>query len=411
MRQTLRLGRIAGIPVGVHWSVLVIMVLLAQGLALTILPATAGGLPAVTYWAVGVLVPIVFLLALLAHELSHALVARRYGIQVRRITLWLLGGVAELEGEPPHARADLLIALAGPAMSLVAAAVFGGATLLFAGVQAPPLLIAALGWLAVVNAVLAVFNLLPGAPLDGGRALRAAVWWIRGDRGAAQRVASRAGVILGLLLIFAGVAQVLIARNLGGIWLALVGWFLTMAARAENIGTRLREVLGDLRVGDIMSTPPVYGSSSQTVDDFVNSVARRNPHPAYPVLTPEGQLTGVVTLAGLAEVAEPERSAVRLDAVQVPRSEVTVLDPAAPLAENAAALLADGQRLAAVVSDGHLVGVVTAGDVNRTIEMASLQGPAGRRPPWETGRPPQAGPPWESGPPRAAGPPSGDGGR
>jgi len=401
MRQTLRLGRIAGIPVGVHWSVLVIMALLTQGLALTILPATAGGLPAVTYWVVGVLVSVVFLLALLAHELSHALVARRYGIQVRRITLWLLGGVAELEGEPPHARADLLIALAGPATSLAAAAVFGGGTLLASAADAAPLLISGLGWLAVVNAVLAVFNLLPGAPLDGGRALRAAVWWIRGDRGAAQRVASRAGVVLGLLLIFAGVAEVLITRNLGGIWLALVGWFLTTAARAENVGTRLREVLGDLRIRDIMSSPAVSGSTSQTVDDFIASVARQHPHPAYPVVSPEGQFTGVVTLAGLAEVAEPERSSVRLDAVQVPRSEVTVLDPAASVAENAAALLADGHRLAAVVSDGHLVGVVTAGDVNRTIEMASLQRPPGR------GQAP--GPPSEPGPWPGAGPPSGSG--
>lgn len=390
MRQTMRLGRIAGVPVGVHWSVLVIMVILAQGLALSVLPAGAPGQSAVTYWAAAVVVAMVFLLALVAHELSHALVARRYGIRVRRITLWLLGGVAELEGEAPHARGDLLIALAGPATSLLAAVIFGAAAFGAGAVVGSTtglasLAVNALAWLALVNLVLAVFNLLPGAPLDGGRVLRAAVWWIRGDRALAQRVASRAGVVLGLLLIFAGLAQVLLARNFAGLWLALLGWFLTTAARAENVGTQLRDVLGGLRVGDVMTSPPVCGSAGQTVEDFITSVARHSPHPAYPVLRPDGQFAGVVTLAGLAEVPEPQRSAVHLDAVQVPRSEVTVLDAAAPLADNATTLLADGYRLAAVVSDGRLVGVLTAGDINRSIEMSSLRTRPDRRSPPESG--------------------------
>lgn len=384
MRQTVRLGRISGIPVGVHWSVLVIMVLLAQGLAVAILPRSAGGLSGLAYWSVALVVAVVFLLALAAHELSHALVARRYGIQVRRITLWLLGGVAELEGEPPHPRSDLLIALAGPGMSLALGGVFGAGAFAASAAGAPALAVAALSWLAAVNVILALFNLLPGAPLDGGRVLRAIVWWIRGDRGVAQRAASRAGVGLGLLLIFAGVAQILIAGDFGGLWLMLLGWFLTSAARAERAGTELRDTLGDVRVGDVMTSPAVYGSAGQTVDNFISSVARFRPHPAYPVVDPDGRLTGIVTLADLAQVETSARPSVRLDALRVPLSQVTVLDPAEPVAEHAPELLADGGRIAPVVDDGRLVGVLTPGDVTRSIDLASLRVPPDRTPPPQT---------------------------
>src|SRR5512139_1938422 len=182
MRQTVRLGRFAGIPVGVHWSVFVIMLLLVQGLAVAILPAGAAGQAAVVYWGVAVVVAVLFLAALLAHELAHALVARHYGVRVRAITLWLLGGVAELDGEAPHARGDLLIALAGPLVSLASAGLFAAAAAFASAWGAGSLAVTALAWLAVVNAILGLFNLLPGAPLDGGRVLAATLWWVRGDR-------------------------------------------------------------------------------------------------------------------------------------------------------------------------------------------------------------------------------------
>ena len=376
MRQTLRLGRIAGIPIGTHWSVLVIMILLAQGLARSILPASAPNRSALAYWLIAIAMAVVFLAGLLFHELAHALVARHYGIRVRRITLWLLGGVTELEGDAPHARGDFFVALAGPVASVVFAAIFGLGTLLANAAGAPSLATTALGWLALVNVVLAVFNLLPGSPLDGGRVLRAAVWWVRGDRRAAQRVANRAGMVLGLLLIAGGVAEVVFVRNLGGLWLALIGWFLMLAARAEDSDGGLQDALRGLRVEDAMTSPAVYGSTSQTVDSFIDSVARRHPHPAYPVLDAEGRLAGIVTLSNLAQVDAPHRPNVRLDAVQVPLWKVTVLDPGASLVEPAQKLLGDGHnghRIAPVVSNQTLVGVLTVGDVNRSLEMASLQ--------------------------------------
>ena len=176
MRQSIRLGRIAGIPVGMHWSVLVIVALITDVLAASVLPAVIPHLSAGLDWTVAVTGAVLFVAALAAHEIAHAIVARHCGVQVRSITLWMLGGIAELEADPPTARADLLIAIAGPATSIAAGIVFGGSAVLARAVHGPTVIIAALAWLSLMNVALAVFNMLPGAPLDGGRILRGLLW-------------------------------------------------------------------------------------------------------------------------------------------------------------------------------------------------------------------------------------------
>src|SRR3954447_25194128 len=294
MRQTLRLGRIAGIPLGAHWSVLVIMALLVQGLATGILPATAPGWSRAAYWATGIAAALLFLLSLMAHEMAHALVARHYRIRVSRVTLWLLGGVAELEDEAPHARADLFVAAAGPLTSIFAGLVFGAAAFGAGTLAAPVVLVAGLGWLAAINVVLAVFNLLPGAPLDGGRILRAIVWRIRGDRYRAGVIAARVGTGLGVLLAFGGLLEVFVLRQLGGFWLAIVGWFLASAATMEASQARLRATLVGRSVRDIMNAYPICGHPEQTAAEFQRLVASRAIHRVYPLRDWYGRPAGLV---------------------------------------------------------------------------------------------------------------------
>ncbi|MGV9536097.1 M50 family metallopeptidase [Streptosporangium sandarakinum] len=173
-----------------------------------------------------------FFASLLAHELAHALVARRAGVSVKSITLWLLGGVTEFDGEVGSPRAELRISLAGPVTSALVA---GAALAVAAAARGVPVVWSALVWLATVNGVLAVFNMLPGAPLDGGRVLHAVLWWRCGDRERADRVAARAGQSLGMALIAAGVVQTLVWSPMGGLWTALVGWFLSGSARSEGL--------------------------------------------------------------------------------------------------------------------------------------------------------------------------------
>ncbi|MEU8006694.1 site-2 protease family protein [Catellatospora sp. NPDC049111] len=372
MRPTLRLGTIAGIPVGVHWSVLLIMLLLGQGLATAVLPAGAPGGSTGAYWIVALAVTVLFLGSLLAHELSHAIVARHYGVSVRRITLWLLGGMAELESEPPHARADLLVALAGPLASLGAAALFGAAAggLYLTGLA--PLAWVALAWLALVNAVLAVFNLLPGAPLDGGRVLRAALWWWRGDRAFAARTAARAGMVVSVLMIAGGTLQVLWLADIGGLWLVLLGWFLLFAGQAEQADARLRSALSGVLVRDAMTPPPpVAGYVTQRLADFITVAAAHRPADAYPVLDPDGRPAGLVTLFSLARLSPAQRAGKTLRDVRFPLDRLTVLSPDDPL-EEAARRVAATRLPCLVISQGLLVGFLTPADLSRTIDLHTL---------------------------------------
>ena len=240
MRQSVGLGRVAGIPVGMHWTVAVILVIIAEILGASVLPAALPHQPTVVYWAAAAAAALVFAGSLLAHELAHSLVAQRNGVRVRSITLWMLGGVAELAGEPPNAVADLRIALAGPAASLAQAAVFGGVALAISYSGGSAVAVAAAVWLAVMNGALAVFNMLPGAPQHrsmvagccvrcSGGSTRTACgrqWPRRGPAGTSDSP-----------IIAVGLAELLVWGSLGGLWLMLIGWFLTSAARAEETAT------------------------------------------------------------------------------------------------------------------------------------------------------------------------------
>jgi len=367
MKQTLRLGRLAGIPVGVHWSVLIIMVLLAQGLAMTVLPGSAPGLGAGTYWVVAVAAAVLFLASLLAHELAHALVARHYRMRVERVTLWLLGGVAELGGQPPTARVDLRVAAVGPLTSLAASAAFFGAALAGGGVL-PQVWVAALVWLALINVVLAVFNLLPAAPLDGGRVLRALLWRLWNDQARAQMAAARSGRFLGGTLIALGIAEILLTGTLGGIWLALVGWFLTTAATAEAQAVLLTTRLAGVAVRAAMNTRSVVAEANQSVQTFLNTIAGRSRQRTFPVIDEAGQPVGAVTLAMLARVPAPRRPVTAIGDLTTAAATVGADRPLADVASVAGA----SPVPLLVVDRGVLVGVLDAADVARAVDLATL---------------------------------------
>lgn len=368
MTQTLRLGRVAGIPVGVHWSVLVIMALLMQGLATAVLPASAPGQPRWTYWVVAAGAAVLFLLSLLAHELAHALVSLHFGIRVQRVTLWLLGGVAELADEAPHARADLLVAGAGPVASILAGALAGVGAFAATVTGAPTILTAALVWLTLINGVLALFNLLPGAPLDGGRVLRAILWQVRGDRDRASMTAARTGRGIGLILIALGLTQVVFSGQLRGLWLAFVGWFLVAAATAEEAAARYRALLGDVPVRQIMNPYPLSGNPDQSVGDFTRTVVSRAHHRAFPLRDWQGHPAGVVRLADVTRVPVEARETTPLSEVATQPEQVAVVPASRPAAEIAPTLSRGG--LVLVVQDDLLVGVVSQADMVRAAELA-----------------------------------------
>jgi Zn-dependent protease len=364
MTASVRFGRVAGIPVGANWSALLIALLIAWSLGGQVLPAQVPGLAPAAYWLAGAAGAGLFLGSLLAHEIGHALVARRAGLRVRGITLWLLGGVAQLEDEPASPRDELRVALVGPAVSLALAAAFGLAAAALAVAGAPAVAVAVIAWLAFVNVVLGLFNLLPAAPLDGGRVLRGLLWLRHGSRVRASLTATRAGVWLGGALVAYGLLGAFTGWGIGTLWTALIGWFLVTAARQEREFAILRHDLDGLRAGQVMTPAPAVAPAWFTVDAFLRNYVEPWQASTLPLRTFDGQPAGVVTAAALYAVPRDRRHIVRAGDVAIPVSALVTVGPDHPVAD-LAGRLAGGRTVAIVVADGRLLGLITQAELAR----------------------------------------------
>ncbi|MFD9890901.1 M50 family metallopeptidase [Amycolatopsis sp. NPDC059027] len=373
-RTALPLGRWAGITVGAHWSVLLVLALLTELLAADVLPRSAPHQPVAAYWIAAVVTAIGFLATLLAHELAHALVARRQGCRVRRITLWMLGGATELDGEPATPRAEMLVAAAGPMTSLLLGGTGLGAAFVLRAWPIP-LPLAALYWFGLTNLVLGVFNLLPGAPLDGGRILHALLWQRYGDRVRATEIATRAGQGFGLLVAAMGLAEMLFG-GISGLWLVFVGWFLLAAAQAELTGHTVRERLGGLAVRAVMDPAPVTAPEWLTIEGFLDQLTPSTRQRAFPVVSFNGKPTGVISLGELTRLTPQDRLNIRVADVCRTAPKVSVVDAGTQVADLLSkTVLRQGRDLVLVVEDDRLSGVVDADDLARAAELALLGRP------------------------------------
>jgi Zn-dependent protease len=364
MTASLRFGRIAGIPVGASWSALFIAGLIAWSLAGRLLPVQAPGLAPAAYWLAGAAGAGLFLASLLAHEVGHAVVARRAGLRVRGITLWLLGGVAQLEDEPATPRDELRVAVVGPAVSLALAVGFGLAAAALAVAGGPAVAVAVAAWLAVGNAALALFNLVPAAPLDGGRVLRGLLWRRHGSRVRASVTAATAGVWVGGALIVYGLLGSVADWGFGSLWTALVGWFLVVAARQERDHALLRADLGGLLAGQVMTPAPPAAPAWFTVDAFLRTYIEPWQAAALPLRGFDGHPAGVVTAAALYAVPRERRHLVRAGDVAIPMAALVVVAPDQPVAD-LPARLAGGRTLAVVVAGGQPVGLIGQAELAR----------------------------------------------
>ncbi|MEU9760727.1 site-2 protease family protein [Streptomyces sp. NPDC047987] len=377
MRATLALGRIAGVRIGVHWSVLFIFVIIAFGLAQGRFPRTYPGHAPVVYWAAGLSAALVFLASLLAHELAHAVVARRNGVAVDDIVLWLLGGVARLKSEASSPAAELRIAGVGPLVSLLLGGLFVLGAWLLTLVSAPGLLIEVAAWLAGINLLLAVFNALPAAPLDGGRLLRAFLWWRTGDRLRATAGATAAGRVLGWLLAALGLVAFMRGGGFGGLWLALIGWFLIAAATAEGKQAQLRGLLAGVPVRDVMTRDPLTVPVVLTLADLLTDPRYRYRHSAFPVTDAQGAPVGLVTLDSARQVPPGKSGTVTVGEVMVPLSRTIVTSPDTPLADLLPRMEPGAEHRVLVVDEGALAGILSLSDVSRTVNW--LMSSASRR--------------------------------
>ena len=367
MRQSFSLGRINGIQIGVNWSVLLIVALLAYGLAVGQFPAAAPHHPAWEYWFAAVVTAVAYMGSLLAHELAHSLVARRNGLQVEGITLWLLGGVSRLQGEVADPAAEVRIAGVGPLVSLILGGVFSLVAYLVHAAGVHGVLVAALAWLGGINILLAVFNVIPAAPLDGGRLLRAVLWRITGDRLKAAVWSARSGQVFGWALVAVGAYLVLVQRSYSWLWFVLLGWFLISAATAESQQAMLQSRLRTVPTWQIMTRDPVTVPASATVAQFMADYQRRYRYSAFPVVA-DGQTVGLVTVHRIGQVAPGEQDHTTLGDIACPLADVARATPDEPAADVLPRLNACSEGRALVFTGDQLTGIISPTDISRALE-------------------------------------------
>jgi len=370
----LTLLRVRGIPIGVGWSWLPIAAFLTWWLSTQVFPRGYEHLSSSTYLAMALASALLFFVSIVLHELGHAFRALKEGMRIEGITLWLLGGVARFLGMFPSAGAELRIAVAGPLVSVGLAVAFGALSVLSRPLGVPVPVRGVLDYLAAINGLVVLFNLLPALPLDGGRILRAIMWKRRGDFGAATRAAATLGQAFGFTLGAIGIVLLSRHKMANGIWVALVGVFIVNAARSESSYGAVDDVLARTRVRDLMTPSPAGGSPGAmaavspetTIDDLIVRVAAEDaPLLAYPVLD-GGVLVGLISLEQAGSVPPADRSTRTVAGAMTPRDKMAVLGADTPMREALGTIQAAAGP--AVVTDGdRITGIVSMLDVARTL--------------------------------------------
>jgi Zn-dependent protease/CBS domain-containing protein len=378
MDASVRLGRIAGIDIGAHWSLAIVFVLISWTLADQILPQMVPGETRTAYWLVALFAALLFYFSLLGHEMGHGLVARRLGVSVEGITLWIFGGVARLSGDAATAGAEAKIAVAGPIVSLVLAVAFAIVALGLDAIGGPALLEAGAFWLAFSNGTLLLFNLVPAFPLDGGRILRAWLWRRRGERYSATATAALLSRVFSFIMIGLGLLAFFAQRDIGGVWLIFIGLFLLSAARNEEAHVLMHGALAGLRVSDVMSRDRLVAPGWITVDEFMRTYLPIQRASVYPLKTFDGNPDGLVTLSRLVELPEERRRATRVRDVGVGIDEVPKAAPGEPVVA-VLSRFASGEGHVLVLDGGKIVGLLTPNDITRVLahgRASVARGPA-----------------------------------
>jgi Zn-dependent protease len=356
------LFELLGFEVKVDASWLFLALLIAWSLAKSVFPTFVEGFAPATYWWMGVAGVIGLFFSLVLHELAHSVVARLFGMRIRGITLFIFGGVAEMEDEPPSPRAEFVMALAGPAASIaLAVGLYAFAAILDAGGLAEPL-VAVARYLGMLNGVLAVFNMVPAFPLDGGRAFRAALWHVKGDLKQATRMASGVGAGFGMALMAFGVFNLLVGNLVGGVWLFLIGMFLRAAASASYQQLLTRSVLEGEPVRRFMTARPVTVPPGMSLLELVEGVMYRTHHQLYPV-TEDGRLMGCVGAPQVKEVPRERWDDVRVWDVLERCSPENTIGANEDAVRALSRMRRTGRSRLMVTDRGRLVGIIALKDV------------------------------------------------
>jgi len=366
----IKLFKLLGFEVRVDWSWIIIAILIAWSLSKGLFPSYYKNLSPQTYWWMGIIGAAGLFLSIIAHEFSHSLVARKYGLPMKGITLFIFGGVAEMEDEPPSAKVEFMMAIAGPLCSILIALIFYGihAAGKQAGLAQP--INGVVGYLGWINGILAVFNLLPAFPLDGGRVLRSILWGVKKNLRWATYVSSRIGSGFGILLIVLGVIQVFRGNFVGGMWWFLIGMFLQGAAKASYQQLLTRRALEGEPVRRFMKTDTVTVSPSISLDELVEDYIYKYHFKMFPVVEDRERLLGCITTRQIKEIPRAEWSRRTVGDVASQCTPENTIEPHADAMKALSIMKQTGASRLMVVEGGRLVGIIALKDL---LELLSLK--------------------------------------
>ena len=369
MQAHIKLGRLCGVEIGLHYSWGLIALLLMFSLA-GHFDASHPEWGSGVIWTMAIVTGLLFFAALVVHELSHAMVARARGVPVRSITLFALGGVASIEKEAVDPKTEFVMGIVGP----ITSAVIGAACLILAWVlgwtprespASPP--VAMLVWLGYINMALALFNMIPGFPLDGGRVLRAIIWWITGNASRSTRIAAGVGQVVALAFIALGILRFFGGAGVGGLWLAFIGWFLLEAARASTAQVEVAEGLRGVRVRDVMARDCPAVEGRMTLQDFAEEHLLRTGQRCF-VVVDAGTISGLITPHEVKEVPRERWPKITVGEAMRPLAQLHTLRADTPVAEALEIMGREDVNQLPVTSNGHLEGVISRGHIVRFLQ-------------------------------------------
>ena len=365
MKSSFRLFRIAGIDIGIHYSWFFIFLLATWSLAAGYFPQTYPNWSTLTYWIMGALTAIMLFISVLIHEMAHSLVARSRGMAVNSITLFLLGGVSNLQEEPKQPGTEFLMAVVGPLASLGLAGIFWGLSKAFDPNSMSGALV---GYLALINLFLAIFNLLPGFPLDGGRVLRSIIWASTGSLSKATNIAGIAGRFIGWGLITLGVLQVVFTGNLGGLLTALIGWFINNTADVNRKEVTLREHFSRIKVREVMGANIETIPPDTSVEQVVTGILHRKYERAVPVCQ-NGGLLGIITMTDIKGLSKDKWTSTPVERIMTRSPLYTVT--AEDTVDEALKLLAEHDINQVLVSEqGQCSGILKRADIINYLQLS-----------------------------------------
>ena len=369
MKAHIKLGRIFGVAVGLHYSWIIIALLVTLSLR-SQFAVDHPNWDATTTWTITIVTGLLFFVSILVHELSHAAVAKLRGIPVRAITLFALGGVAQIEKDAADAKSEFWMGIIGPITSVVIGAVCLVIAWLFgwnftAETSSP--LAAMFMWLGYINIVLAIFNMIPGFPLDGGRVLRAIVWWVTGDANRSTRIAAGVGQLVAFALIMLGIWRFFSGAGFGGLWIAFIGWFLLEAARASGAQVEITERLTGVKVGDVMAQQFPIVDANSNLQTFVQEYLLPTGHRCF-VVSEQGRPAGIITQHEVKSIDRARWPYTTVGEVMRSLESLRTVSPERPVAEALEMMGREDVNQMPVVKKGKLAGIISRGHILRVLQ-------------------------------------------